>query len=79
MNATKNTIDAAKCDGMYQPPLACPVWHTVADAAKSCGASESAIRRAAKRAGVVRISGPSVAGHVLIRAGGRLGYLPFSR
>ena len=79
MNATRNTIDATKHHGMHQPPTGCPVWHTVADAAQSCGASKAAIRRAAKRAGVVRISGPSVAGMVAIRAGGRLGYLPFSR
>lgn len=79
MTTTKNTIDATKHDGMYQPPTGCPVWHTVSDAAESCGASGAAIRRAAKRAGVVRISGRSVAGMIAIRAGGRLGYLPFSR
>ena len=79
MNVTKNTIDAAKHYGMYQPPMGCSVWYTVSDAAEACGASKAAIRRAAKRAGVVRISGRSVAGMVAIRAGGCLGYLPFSR
>jgi hypothetical protein len=79
MKAKKDAIYATKYLGMHQAPTGCPVWHTVADAAESCGASKAAIRLAAKRAGVVRISGPSVAGMVAIRADGRLGFLPFSR
>lgn len=50
-HAEKETIVAACC-------------HTVADAAKKLGISESAVRRQAKRLGVKRISGRVVAGFV---------------
>jgi len=69
--------EATKHDGMYQPPLDCPCWHTVSDAAAASGASAASIRRAAKRAGVVRIGGGYVAGMVEISACGRTGYMPF--
>ena len=76
---TKITIEATKHTGMYQPPLGFPVWHTVADASVASGASEAAVRRAAKRAGVATINGASVAGMVEMRVGGRVGYLPYCR
>ena len=72
-------IEATMHAAMYQPPIGCPVWHTVADAAQASGASAAAIRRAARRAGVARISGRCVAGHVALRVGGRVGYLPYAQ
>ena len=72
-------MEATKHEGMYQPPLSYPVWHNVADAAKALGVSESAVRRACRKAGVKRIRGP-VAGMVELTSAERPrpGYLSYS-
>lgn len=64
---------------MYQPPVGCACWHTIADAAEATGASEAAIRRAIKRhCNVGRINGPTVAGMIELSANGRHGFIPYS-
>lgn len=80
---TKTTITATIHRSTYQPPNGVPVWHTIGDACRAMGASETSIRRAMRAAGVQRVAGASVAGMVELRAsitnGFRTGYVPFAR
>ncbi len=73
-------IEATMHAGLYQPPTGRPCWHTVPVAARALGVSESAIRRALRRAGVSRIVGRSVSGLVEIRASGAdyRGFMPYA-
>lgn len=73
-------VEATQHTAMYQPPMGSPCWHTIEDASKATGVSESALRRAIKRGTAVqRINGGAVAGMVEIAANGRTGYLPYAR
>lgn len=78
-NNTKTTITATIHRSTYQPPDGVPVWHTIGDACRATGASETSIRRAMRAAGVQRVAGSSVAGMVEITNGFRTGYVPFAR
>lgn len=73
------TVSAVAHVGVYQPPDGVPVWHTISDAARATGASETSIRRAMRAAGVQRVAGQSVAGMVEVTNGFRTGYVPFTR
>ena len=70
-------MKATRHENMFQPPHGQPVWHTVRDAAVASGATESQIRRAVSKAGVIKISGRSVRGMVELSANGKTGFLPY--
>ena len=74
-----NAVIATRHEAMYQPASGSPCWHSVKDAASASGASESAIRRALRAAGVTRVAGPAVRGMVELCANGRTGYLPYAK
>lgn len=73
-------VEGEKHQGMYQPPMGKPVWHTAHDAARAMAVSVSAVRRAARRAGVVRIAGRTVAGMVRLNVvdSSVVGYMPYA-